>query len=60
VHFEFLVGFLLRRQTPWESLFQRDAISGPAYYFSVLLFAAMPWLMYRFASSPVTPLKDPP
>lgn len=44
---EFLVGLTLRGLSPMEIWFDRDPVSGTAYYLSLLLFAAMPWLLAR-------------
>lgn len=42
---EFLVGVTLRGLSPMEVWFNRDPVSGTAYYLSLLLFATMPWLL---------------
>ena len=44
---ELAVGVGLRGMSPIESLVDRDPVSGAAYYVSLLLFAAMPWLLSR-------------
>lgn len=44
---EVAVGLGLRGLSPIESLADRDPVSGVAYYVSLLLFAAMPWLLAR-------------
>jgi hypothetical protein len=44
---EVAVGLGFRGLSPIESLTNRDPISGAAYYVSLLLFAAMPWLLSR-------------
>lgn len=49
---EFLIGLTLRGLSPIEVLVNRDPVSGTAYYLSLLLFAAMPWLLAR--RQPVT------
>ncbi len=42
---ELVVGVALRGMSPAEALVNRDPVSGTAYYASLLLFAAMPWLV---------------
>lgn len=49
---EFLVGVTLRGMSPMEVWFNRDPVSGTAYYLSLLLFAVMPCLLAR--RQPVT------
>lgn len=44
---DLVVGVALRGMSPGEALFHRDPVSGTAYYLSLLLFAAMPWLLSR-------------
>lgn len=44
---ELAVGVGLRGLSPVESLLDRDPLSGAAYSMSLLLFAAMPWLLSR-------------
>jgi hypothetical protein len=44
---EVTVGLGLRGLSPLESLTDHDPISGAAYHVSLLLFAAMPWLLSR-------------
>lgn len=44
---EFLVGVMLRGLSPIEVWFNRDPVSGTAYYLSLVLFAVMPWLLAR-------------
>ncbi len=41
------VGITLRGLSLSEVFFDRDPVSGTAYYFSLLLFAFMPWLLAR-------------
>ncbi len=48
------VGLWLRGLSPAESLFARDPVSGSAYYLSLLLFAAMPWLYRRRRTVPAS------
>lgn len=54
---EFLVGVTLRGLSPMEVWFNRDPVSGTAYYLSLLLFAVMPWLLAR--RQPVTTIGAP-
>jgi len=44
---DLVVGVTLRRMSPLEVLLHRDLLAGIAYYLSLLLFAAMPWLLAR-------------
>jgi hypothetical protein len=44
---DLVVGVALRRMSPVEALLPRDPVSRTAYYLSLLLFAAMPWLLAR-------------
>lgn len=44
---ELVVGVVLRGISPIELLVNRDPVSGTAYYASLVLFAAMPWLLSR-------------
>jgi hypothetical protein len=44
---ELAVGVGLRGMTVAEVILNRDPISGTAYYVSLLLFAAMPWIVSR-------------
>jgi hypothetical protein len=44
---EMAVGIGLRGMTAAEVILNRDPVSGTAYYLSLLLFAAMPWLVSR-------------
>ena len=44
---EIAVGIGLRGLTAAEVILNRDPVSGTAYYLSLLLFAAMPWLVSR-------------
>ncbi|MGQ0695414.1 MAG: hypothetical protein ACT4OL_07550, partial [Nitrospiraceae bacterium] len=44
---DLVVGVALRGMSPLEALSHRDPISGTAYCLSLLLFAAMPWLLSR-------------
>ena len=44
---ELVVGIGLRGMTAAEAFLNRDPVSGTAYYLSLLLFAAMPWLVSR-------------
>lgn len=44
---ELAVGIRLRGMTPAEVFLNRDPVSGTAYYVSLILFAAMPWLVSR-------------
>lgn len=36
------LGALLGR-TPWQVLFERDPVAGPAYYLALAAFAVWPW-----------------
>ncbi len=42
---ELAVGIGLRGMTAAEVILNRDPVSGTAYYLSLLLFAAMPWIV---------------
>jgi hypothetical protein len=44
---DLVVGVAIRGMSPVEALLPRDPVSGTAYYLSLLLFAAMPWLLAR-------------
>ncbi|NGZ95560.1 MAG: hypothetical protein CV089_05415 [Nitrospira sp. WS110] len=44
---ELAVGIGLRGMTAAEVILNRDLVSGTAYYVSLFLFAAMPWLVSR-------------
>ena len=44
---EMAVGIGLRGMTAVEVFLNRDPVSGTAYYVSLLLFAAMPWIVSR-------------
>ena len=44
---ELAVGIGLRGMTAAEVMLNRDPVSGTAYYVSLLLFAAMPWIVSR-------------
>ncbi len=41
------VAVLLQGRSVWEAFFNRDPVSGTAYYFSLLLFGLMPWILAR-------------
>jgi hypothetical protein len=41
------VGIGLRGMTASDVFLNRDPVSGTAYYVSLILFAAMPWLVSR-------------
>ncbi len=44
---ELAVGIGLRGMTASDVILNRDPVSGTAYYVSLLLFAAMPWVVSR-------------
>lgn len=44
---EVLVGVVLLGRTPLQLVLERDPVSGTAYALSLLVFAAMPWLIAR-------------
>ena len=44
---ELAVGIGLRGMTAAEVILNRDPVSGTAYYLSLILFAAMPWMVSR-------------
>jgi hypothetical protein len=44
---EMAVGVGLRGMTAPEIILNRDPVSGTTYYLSLLLFAAMPWIVSR-------------
>ena len=44
---ELAVGIGLLGMTAAEVMLNRDPVSGTAYYVSLLLFAAMPWIVSR-------------
>src|SRR5512147_192483 len=44
---ELAVGIGLRGMTASDVFLNRDPVSGTAYYVSIILFAAMPWLVSR-------------
>jgi hypothetical protein len=41
---ECAMGAMLMHKSPLEVLFDKDPVSGSLYYFSVLVFALLPWL----------------
>jgi hypothetical protein len=45
---EMAVGIGLRGMTAAEVILNRDPVSGTAYYLSLILFAAMPWMVSRW------------
>jgi len=49
---EFGLVLRLRGLSPSEYLATRDPVSGTAYYLSLALFAAMPWMVRRSLSPP--------
>jgi hypothetical protein len=44
---EMALGIGLRGMTAAEVILNRDPVSGTAYYLSLILFAAMPWIVSR-------------
>lgn len=44
---EIALGVTLGRGSVAQVLFDRDPVSGPAYYLSLAIFGAMPWLLGR-------------
>lgn len=44
---EMAVGIGLRGMTAADVILNRDPVSGTAYYVSLILFAAMPWIVSR-------------
>jgi hypothetical protein len=44
---EIAVGIGLQGMTAAEVILNRDPVSGTAYYVSLILFAAMPWIVSR-------------
>jgi len=44
---ELAVGIGLRDLTAADIMLNRDPVSGTAYYLSLILFAAMPWIVSR-------------
>ena len=44
---EIALGVALGRGPVAQVLFDRDPVSGPAYYLSLAIFGAMPWLLRR-------------
>ncbi len=44
---EMAVGIGLRGMTAADVILNRDPVSGTAYYLSLILFAAMPWIVSR-------------
>lgn len=44
---ELAVGIGLRGMTAADVILNRDPVSGTAYYVSLILFAAMPWIVSR-------------
>lgn len=44
---EVLLAALLFRKPPMEALFNKDPVSGSAYYVALLVFAIMPRLLFR-------------
>jgi len=44
---ELAVGIGLRGMTAADVFLNRDPISGTAYFVSLVLFAAMPWIVSR-------------
>ncbi len=41
------VAVLLQGRSVWDAFFNRDPVSGTAYYLSLLLFGFMPWILAR-------------
>lgn len=49
---EVLLAAMLFRKSPVEALFNKDPVSGTAYYLSLLVFAVLPgWLRGRTAAA---------
>lgn len=48
---EVALGLVLRGGSVWDVLFDRDPISGAAYYVSLGIFALMPWWLARRAAA---------
>jgi len=44
---EMVVSIGLRDMTATEEFLDKDPVSGTAYYLSLILFAAMPWIVSR-------------
>jgi hypothetical protein len=44
---ELAVGMALRGATPVEALLNRDPVTGPLYYSSLVVFAVLPWILSR-------------
>lgn len=42
-----VVGVILRGMTVWQALFERDPLSGAAYYLALGWLAAAPWFLAR-------------
>lgn len=41
------VAVLLQGRSVWDAFFNRDPVSGTAYYLSLLLFGLMPWILVK-------------
>lgn len=41
------VAVLLQDRSVWDAFFNRDPVSGTAYYLSLLLFGLMPWILVK-------------
>ena len=44
---EFSLAYVLNKQSPIAFVLSRDPVSGSAYAVSLLLFALMPWWLWR-------------
>lgn len=44
---EILLAFFLFGKTPIDALFNKDPLSGTAYYLALLVYALAPWWLYR-------------
>jgi len=42
-----VVGVALRDMSVWQALFERDPLSGAAYYLALSWLAAAPWFFAR-------------
>ncbi len=46
------VAVLLQGRSVWDAFFNRDPVSGTAYYFSLLMFGLMPWILDKMLTKP--------
>ncbi|MDE3155325.1 MAG: hypothetical protein KGN76_09485 [Acidobacteriota bacterium] len=47
---EIALAMILRGASVWQALFDRDPVSGTAYYVALAIFAILPWWLGRRAN----------